>query len=379
MLTSDQLDALTLPVLALYTDYENSVILDIARRLGKMGDVTATAAWQMQRLTESGRVYESALSELSILTGKTRAELRAMFAKAGVKALEFDDAIYRKAGLNPLPLNLSPAMIEVLKAGLVKTQGVMQNLTLTTAITGQRAFENAADLAYMQVTGGAMSYDEAIRAAVKKVAADGISVINYAGRTDQLDVAMRRTVLTGVGQAVGELQMARAEEMGADLVATSAHAGARPEHQVWQGKIFSRSGTNPKYPPFVESTGYGKVDGLAGINCRHSFMPFYAGISQNAYNAATLDEMNDKTVKLGGKDIPMYEATQIQRGIERKIRYWKRQAAALSAAGLDNSKEIAQVKGYQAQMRGFISEINKHLEEQKADWRWQRQSVREQI
>ena len=73
-----------------------------------------------------------------------------MFKAAGVKAMKFDDSIYQRVGLNPLPLNLSPAMAQVLAAGLAKTQGAIRNLTLTTAINGQSAFIEAADLAYMQ-------------------------------------------------------------------------------------------------------------------------------------------------------------------------------------------------------------------------------------
>jgi hypothetical protein len=355
MLTAAQFDALSNQIASLYSEYEDSVIFDIARRLGKM-DMTATAAWQMQRITQSGLVYENVLKQLAKLTGKSEVELRKLFEQAGVKAMRFDDNVYRAAGLNPLPLNLSPAMAQVLAAGLRKTQNIMQNLTMTTAMSGQQSFINAADVAYMQVSSGAMSYDQAIRSAVKNIASQGLSIINYTGRTDQLDVAMRRTVLTGVAQTTGNLQIARADEMGTDLVQTSAHAGSRPEHEEWQGKVFSRSGNNPKYPDFEDSTGYGEVDGLCGINCRHSFYPFFEGISADAYNQAQLDDLADQTVTYQGQEISVYDATQQQRSIERNIRYWKRQAGALDAVGLDNAKETAKIKEWQAQMRDFIKQ-----------------------
>jgi hypothetical protein len=368
MLSAAQFDALPLPILDLYERFSQSVINDIARRLAGLDYARPTAAWQVQRLTESGQIYDAILKRLAELTGQSETELRAMFAKAGVQALAFDDAIYRKAGLSPLPLSLSPAMVDVLKAGLIKTNGLMQNLTRTTAITGQQAFNDAADLAYMQVSSGAMGYDQAIKLAVKKVASQGLTVVDFRGRRDQLDVAMRRAVLTGVSQTTGQMQTARADEMHTDLVQTSAHAGARPTHQVWQGQIFSRSGLDIHYPAFVESTGYGTVTGLCGVNCRHSFFPFFEGISQNAYDAVALDEMNDKTVKYQGKQISQYDATQIQRSIERKIRYFKRQAQALEAAGLDSTNETVQIRAYQAEMRSFIRQTGLN-----------RQNVREQI
>lgn len=356
MLLIDDFDELIDPIVALYDEYAQSVINDIARRLAKM-PMTETAAWQMQRLTEAGLIYENVLDELARITGRSKKELRAAFERAGVKTMEFDDEIYRAAGLNPLPLNLSPTMARALAAGLAKTQGVIANLTMTTALSSQQAFISAADLAYMQVSTGVMSYDQAIRAAIKQVAQTGLTTISYpTGHVDQLDVAMRRTVLTGVSQTTGEMQIERMNEMGADLVQVSAHIGARPSHQVWQGKIFSRSGRDRRYPDFVSETGYGTGAGLMGWNCRHSFYPFFDGLSKNAYKKRDLESFANKVTTYQGNEISIYEATQIQREIERKIRAWKRQAYALAAARLGNASEIAKIKAWQARMRAFIRE-----------------------
>ena len=226
MLTSDQFDAFVDPVMRLYNDYETSVIEDIARRLKNLD--FASAAWQVQRLTESGALYNDVLKKLAKLTGQSEAAIAETLKKAGVTAIKFDDAIYKAAGLNPLPLNMSPAMVQAFKAALEKTNGVINNLTKTTVLNAQQTFIKAADLAYYQVSTGAMSYDQAIRAAVKKLAADGLDVVDYAsGHRDKIDVAMRRAVLTGVAQTANTLQMTRADEMCIYLFAVSAHIGAR--------------------------------------------------------------------------------------------------------------------------------------------------------
>ena len=373
MLTADQFDALTVPIVDLYADYETSVIVDIARRLGNLN--YSSAAWQVQRLTESGSLYKDVIKELSRLTGKSEAVLKEIFKRAGVKAINFDDKIYKEAGLKPIPLNLSPEMLKALTAGLSKTNGILSNLTMTTAISAQRAFINAADMAYMQVSTGAMSYDQAIKMAVKKVASDGLSVIDYAsGHQDKVDVAMRRTVLTGVSQTAAELQIQRAEEMGSDLVQVSAHIGARNKgtgpanHESWQGKIYSRSGKSKKYPDFVKVTGYGTGEGLGGWNCRHSFFPYFEGLSESAYSRDDLREIKKETVTYNGKELSNYEGTQYQRAIERKIRFWKRQEAAMEAAKLDSSFELGKVRQWQETMREFLRQT-------KLD----RQRVREQV
>lgn len=364
MLTFDQLDALTDPILELYERYIQSVLNDIARRLAKM-DMTNTAAWQMQRLIESGRIYEHALEELEKLTGKSDIELRKLFEQAGVRSIRFDDAIYKAAGLKPLPLHLSPAMAEVLTVGLHKTRGIMRNLTMTTAISAQNAFIEAADLAYMQVSSGAFDYISAIRNAVKRVAGDGLRTISYpSGRQDQLDVAVRRAVLTGVSKTAGDLQLVRAGEMGVDHVEVSAHIGARntgeghQNHESWQGKIYKLVGSDAKYGNFYDITGYGLVDGLGGINCRHSFYPFYEGISEVVYSRETLEDYERRTVTYNGKEMSVYEASQQQRYIERQIRKWKREAGALEAAGLDTEYEKGKGREWQSIMRDFTKQTN---------------------
>ncbi len=357
MLSADQLDNLTVSIISLYEKYMTSVIEDIARRLSKM-DMTEAAAWQMQRLTESGAVYESALEEIAKLTGKSVPVLRETFEKAGVTSMRFDDAIYKEAGFNPLPLNMSPAMVDVMKAGLVKTGGIMNNLTMTTAMDAQTQFIGAADLAYYGQNIEDYPKPQAITQAVRGVGDSGLFVHYPGGHRDRLDVAMRRTVLTGVSQTTGHLQTTRMDELGVDLVQTSAHIGARESHQIWQGQIFSRSGTSSKYPDFVESTGYGLGAGLSGWNCRHSFYPFFEGISENAYNAQDREEMKSKTVTYNGKKMTIYEATQKQRYIERAIRQYKRRKAAHLAASQGEAANAANilVKKWQARMEDLIKQ-----------------------
>jgi hypothetical protein len=211
----------------------------------------------------------------------------------------------------------------------------------------------------MQISTGAFDYQSALRQAVKEMAAKGLTMVQYAGRQDHLDVAIRRAVLTGIGQTTGELQWRRADEMGQDLVQVTAHAGARntgtgpANHESWQGKVYSRSGSSRKYPNFIERTGYGTGAGLLGWNCRHHYFPFFEGISENAYEQATLDEFADRKVTYNGQEMNFYDATQQQRAIERKIRHWKRQAGALEAAGLPADTELSKVREWQARMRDF--------------------------
>lgn len=161
---------------------------------------------------------------------------------------------------------------------------------------------------------------------------------------------------------------ALADEMGCDLVEVSAHFGARPEHEAWQGKVYSRSGTNPKYPNFYEATGYGTGAGLGGWNCRHSYYPFFED-SERAYSQEELTEYGSRKVTYNDTEMPEYDATQKQRSMERHIRATKRELAGYDA-GIkytddDSLKEDLQtafnrksvlLKKQEAALKGFTTQ-----------------------
>ncbi len=357
MLSPEYIDHLPDRVVELYADLEIRILEDMARRISKTGALTETAQWQMWRLEQIGAEREFIRYHLQRLTGKTQGEINELLVEAGEEALYYDDQIYRAAGLSPKALRDSEALQKIIKAGSDKTMRLFENLTSTTADTASRQFENALDAAYMDITSGAFSYQDAVRSAVKSLSKAGIDAIIYpSGHTDKMDVAVRRAVLTGVNQTTARMQIARADEMECDLVETTAHMGARPEHMDWQGRIFSRSGKSRKYPDFVKSTGYGTGPGLCGWNCRHSFFPYFEGLSERAYSRAKLREYENKTVTYNGRTLPYYDATQQQRYLERQIRRWKREYLAMDAAGLDTSEASAKLAAWRAKQKDFLTQ-----------------------
>jgi len=355
MLTPKQLSDLPEPMLRLYREVEIDIIADMARRLSRM-DFIPSARWQFKKLEELGYSREYILQRLARALGIAKRELEKLMENAADMALESDYEIYRRAGLEPPPLSASPVMQAVLEAGLENTFGLFENLTRTTANTATRQFEHALDRAWLQISSGAFSHTEAVKMAIKGLASKGVAAITYpTGHTDYLDVAVRRATVTGVNQTALKLQEALADEMGCDLVETSAHEGARPSHAVWQGKIFSRSGTHPKYPDFRQSTGYGTGEGLGGWNCRHSFFPYFEGM-EPVYPDSELAGMNEKKYEYNGKKLTQYEAEQVQRNIERHIRKWKREFKAMEAAGLPTDEAAAKLNQWHRRMDDFLKQ-----------------------
>ncbi len=357
MLTFRQLDDAGDAAVRLIAETEQAIINDMARRIGRLGEVTPATNWQALRLELLGTAQEDIMRELSRALNMTEGEVLALFDEAATRTLAADAKMYRAAGYDPVPLAQNAYLQQLLYAGMVKTRDTFLNLTSTTAATATQQFERALDLAYSEIVSGGMDYQSAMRRAVRALSQNGIASITYpTGWVDYLDVAFRRAMLTGVNQTAAEIQLANATQMGADLVETTAHPGARPSHMGWQGRVFSLSGTHPTYPAFLSATGYGTGPGLCGWNCRHSFFPYFEGLSDPAYSADKLREYNNKKVTYNGKEMSLYDATQEQRRIERHIRKWKREASAMDAAGLDNSAARDKVRYWQARQRDFIDQ-----------------------
>lgn len=357
MLKPKQIEDLPNTLIELYSQVEMDIIADMAARISSMDYFIPAAQWQYRKLLEMGNCHGWIMQALSAHTGKTRIELEQLMRDAGFKAIRQDSAIYKRAGLHPPELAASQSLQAVLNDGIRNTAGLFENLSRTTANTATKQFERALDRTWLQIQSGAFSIEQAVRFAVKDLAQKGVECIAYpSGRVDHMDVAVRRAVVTGANQTALRMQDSLAEEMDCDLVETTAHAGARPEHAVWQGQVFSRSGTHPRYPDFRMATGYGTGAGLGGWNCRHSFFPYFEGLSEPAYTPEELEGMSAPRYTYNGEKLTEYEASQKQRSIERNIRRWKREYKAVEAAGLDTAEASARLSQWYETQRDFIAQ-----------------------
>lgn len=311
----------------LHSEIIRKMVYRIMLRIGRGEEylLTATDKWQIQTLQESGYLLEDIQKEIAKYTKLQQEEIAEAMEDAGVKALEYDDKIYRDVGLSPVPLTQSPHLIRIMQRNYESTIGEWNNFTRTMAEEAQRNFIYQLDKAYNMVSTGALSYTEAVKDVVNSVISDGATVKYATGHEDTIETATLRAIRTGISQATAHIQIERMNEMDVDLVITSSHLGARPSHQIWQGKVFSRSGKS-EYPPFEQSTGYGTVSGLCGANCRHSFSPFFEGMD-NPFEQYDSEENRKQ-----------YEKEQYQRTLERRIRDTKRDVMAKKEA-VDSCKD----------------------------------------
>ncbi|MCD8366312.1 MAG: phage minor capsid protein, partial [Clostridiales bacterium] len=294
MLTPDYLASCTDYLLGMYDALQTSLMEDMARRIVKTGTMTDTAAYQAKCVQTAGALMQDVTEKVANLTNLSNEEIERLFQEAGVESMKNDAQPLLKAGYD-IDLTLSPAMSSQLEAAIKKTQGDMTNLTLTTGSTAAGQYLEATNKAYMMVTSGGFSYSDAIARAIKECASEGNFVSYASGTKSRVDVAVRRSVLTAVNQTAAKMTESYSADLGAEYYETSAHFGARPTHQEWQGQVFKIEGSDRNYPNFADSTGYGTGDGLCGWNCRHSFYPYWPDISERAYSEETLEEYASKS------------------------------------------------------------------------------------
>lgn len=222
-----------------------------------------------------------------------------------------------------------------------------------TMLPPAKAYQWALDSAALQVQSGAINYNQAIKTAVKELADSGLKVVDYeSGHRDHVDVAVRRAVMTGVSQICAKYTEQSSEYLDTPYFEVSAHVGARDKpgpspwssHKDWQGRVYSVR-VGDIYPSIYDVCGLGAVDGLEGVNCRHRRFPWVEGVSERTYTNEQLEHIDDDHgCTFDGKDYTAYEATQMQRRIERTVRKLKREKAAYKAAGLHEDETAVNIR-----------------------------------
>lgn len=341
------LDALPEELAELYRNLEIKLLEDIADRLstGNMNEVTVQ---DIRALRSHGIPLEDIEKAIKRATGLKDKELDELFQGVLERNKTYYGDLIDMAGLT-VPETLVDAT--VVDAIIRQTGDEIRNLTQSmgflvdngrTMLAPARAYQWALDNAIVQIESSAISYNQAIANATRQLADSGLKVVTYeSGHIDQIDVAVRRAVMTGVVQINDHYTDQAAEYLDTPYVEISAHSGARDKpypnpwssHKDWQGRVYyeSKHGEKDplgKYPDLVESTGYGEVDGLCGANCRHIRHVWIEGVSERTYTDEQLKDIDPPDFEYDGQKYTHYEATQKQREIERSMRRWKRRLAA---------------------------------------------------
>lgn len=357
--TPELLDALPEDLAELFRALEVTLLEEICSRLKAADELNEVTGQDIRALRSHGidlKEIEKAIRETS---GISKTKLDKLLGDVVARNQQY------YTGLIDLAHITQPeALVDAAEVAVIRTQTLdtFRNLTASmgflvdagrTMIPPAKAYQWALDSAALQVQSGAINYNQAIKTAVKELADSGLKVVDYeSGHQDHVDVAVRRAVMTGVSQICAKYTEQSAEYLDTPYFEVSAHVGARDKpgpspwssHKDWQGRVYSvRAGDI--YQSIYDVCGLGAVDGLEGANCRHRRFPWVEGVSERTYTDEQLEHIDDgHGCTFDGKNYTAYEATQMQRRIERTVRKLKREKAAYKAAGLHEDETAVNIR-----------------------------------
>ena len=361
--TPELLDALPEELAELYRGLEDTLLMEICSRLKTSDELNEVVVQDIKALRAHGIDLKEIEKAIRKTTGISEQKLKKLLDDVVARNQAYYTELITLADVTRPDVLVDAAAIAAIYA---QTKQECRNITRSmgflvdkgrTMLSPAKAYQWCCDSALMQIQSGAISYNQAISNAVKQLADSGLKTVDYeSGHRDQVDVAARRAVMTGVNALNQKYAEQSADYLETDLVEVSAHIGARntgnglENHESWQGGIYrwaeKPGDSKGEYKDFVATTGYGLGAGLGGWNCRHTFYPFVEGVSEPTYSQADLDAMKGENRKFvfDGKEYDGYTSTQMQRSIERQIRKQKRLRDAYKAAGLKDDETAANIK-----------------------------------
>ena len=352
-MTPEELEKLPKPLERTMTALEMDIMLEVVNRIQECSQITPVTDWLLNRMTAIG-MSKKRIKEILREGVKTAGiDIDEIYETAARSDYVRNSRIYKAAGMDAVPYEDNDWLKQVVQA--VKDQTAdslrpMENITKTTGFNvsmgnGKKVFtpmseylERSLDEAMMKITTGAKTYSQAIGDVIDEMTSSGVRIVDYAsGKSDRIEVAARRAVMTGVAQMTDKVNEHNAKELGTDYWEVEWHLGARNtgtgymNHQSWQGKVYSSA-------EMRTVCGLGEMLGFAGINCYHIRFPFIPGISKRKYTDEWLAEQNRKENEkksFHGKEYDTYAALQYQRKLERTIRKQKQDIKLLEKSGVD--------------------------------------------
>ncbi len=346
MLTPEQLQNLPQELTDLYDQLSEFILRDIARRIAKGAQITDTAEYQLYRARSLGLSTDEIAAKIAEINGSSAAEINRLIREAAAQSDEFDRKMLGADKGAAIPLEENTQLQKLISAQIAETAGKCENLTNTMGFADHDflgrvyylsmtdMYRREMDAAHMKVVTGATDYMTAIRQACNKLAASGVRTIDYeSGRSDRIEVAARRALLTSVAHVTHRISEQNGEELGADGWEMSAHSGSRPSHAVYQGRQY----TQKQYERIIKPL-------ISEPNCRHDVFPIILGVSEPVYTEEELQNIDQPPFTYEGRTYTAYEASQQMRKMERAMRKQKDRCIVADAAGDEESFTTASIK-----------------------------------
>lgn len=345
-----------------YQDLEERIMQDIVRRIVKAGEITSTADWQINRLRILGYSSEDIEQEIKKTLNASYPEMFELYDKVINWEYVRNKDIYEQINAEYIPFEENGQLKQITEAIIDQSFDDLENVTNSLGFyldygNGKKVltplsqvYTKYLDAACYDIVTGAFDYNSVLRRVVTQLTNSGLRQIDYSsGRANRVDVAARRAVMTAVSQITGKISEYNAQKLGTEYFEVEWHAGARPTHAVWQGRVWSKE-------QLYSVCGLGTVTGLLGVNCYHTYHLFFPGLSERNWTDDWLEEQNRKENEpreFLGKEYTLYEAKQRQRQMETAMRAQREKVKLLQAGGADQDEVILHKAKYQGQLNEY--------------------------
>ena len=247
------LDAMPEELAELYRGLEDTLLMEICSRLKLRDELNEVTVQDIKALRSHGIDLKEIEKAIRKTSGISETKLNEMLDDVVERNQKYYTELIDLAHITQPETLVDAAEVAAIRA---QTLDTFRNLTASmgflvdagrTMLPPGKAYQWALDNATMQIQSGAINYNQAIKTAVKQLADSGLKVVDYeSGHRDQIDVAARRAVMTGVNALNQKYAEQSMEYLGSDLVEVSAHSGARDKdgpngweaHTKWQGRVF---------------------------------------------------------------------------------------------------------------------------------------------
>ena len=345
-----------------YQDLEERIMQDIVRRIMKAGEITSTADWQINRLRILGYSSEDIEKEIKKALNASYPEMFELYDKVINWEYVRNKDIYEQINAEYIPFEENGQLKQITEAIIDQSFDDLENVTNSLGFyldygNGQKVltplsqvYTKYLDAACYDIVTGAFDYNSVLRRVVTQLTNSGLRQIDYSsGRANRVDVAARRAIMTAVSQITGKISEYNAQKLGTEYFEVEWHAGARPTHAVWQGRVWSKE-------QLYSVCGLGTMTGLLGVNCYHTYHLFFPGLSERNWTDDWLEEQNRKENEpreFLGKEYTLYEAKQRQRQMEKAMRAQREKVKLLQAGGADQDEVILHKAKYQGQLNEY--------------------------
>ena len=342
-----------------FRNLENRIMEDVVRRIKKTGQITSSADYQLNRYYILGNSTKDIEDIVKSAVGDDYPETFKLYDEVVEKQYTRSRELYEQVNEEFIPYEQNEQLQQLVNGLIQQSNDELYNITRSMGFMvdmggGRKVFSPLSDYynqyldnAIVEITSGAFDYNTVIRRVVGQMTNSGLRTVDYAsGYSSRCDVAARRAIMTGLSQLTGQISQTNAQKLHTEYFEIDWHAGARPSHRIWQGKVWS-------YRELVTVCGLGTVTGLQGANCYHEYYPFIPGISERQFSDKWLAEQNrkeDSQKGFKGKEYTLYEATQRQRYLETNMRAQRQKVKLLQQAGASQDDIMLARCKYQAQL-----------------------------